>query len=113
LATAARNCGNLVEGGFSDWYLPTLDDVLLIYPPILAPFQTTPLITQFGLEPRPKPAPMANTTITFTYPMEIQIGRIQPAEVFITVVPAKSQFYENLFLPFLFSDGRNPVGPRR
>jgi len=30
LATAARNCGNLVEGGFSDWYLPTLDDVLLI-----------------------------------------------------------------------------------
>ena len=30
LATAARNCGNLVEGGFSDWYLPTLDDILLI-----------------------------------------------------------------------------------
>jgi hypothetical protein len=30
LGTAARNCGNLIEGGFSDWYLPSMDDILLV-----------------------------------------------------------------------------------
>ena len=30
LGTAARNCGSLIEGGFSDWYLPSMDDILLV-----------------------------------------------------------------------------------
>jgi hypothetical protein len=30
LATAARNCSALVESGHSDWYLPSIDEVLLI-----------------------------------------------------------------------------------
>ncbi len=69
LATAARNCGNLVEGGFSDWYLPTLDDVLLILSTnpgsISNNTSSNPIC---GLEPRaPQPATMGAFTIIFTY----------------------------------------------
>ena len=30
LATAARNCSALVESGHSDWYLPSIDEVLVV-----------------------------------------------------------------------------------